>query len=177
MANIVRRPEGSTVIPRGGNVDPFDVMREMLSFDPFRALFAPGGMREMMREMPAATFLPQFEVRETKDAYLFKGDLPGVRDEDLDITLAQNRLTISGKREHEQRDEQDRYYAYERSYGSFTRSFTLPTDIDEQRVDAELKDGVLTLRIPTSPEQQPKKVQVKSSGTGGGAKTAKAGPT
>ena len=178
MANIVRRQEGSSVIPRGGNVDPFDVMREMLAFDPFRALFGPGTMREMMRELPTATFLPQFEVRETKDAYIFKADMPGVRDEDLDITLAQNRLTVSGKREHEQRDEQDRYYAYERSYGSFTRSFTLPTDVDESHIDAELKDGVLTLRMPKSPEQQPKKVQVKASGAGGGGgKTAKAGPT
>ena len=171
MANIIRRNEG-TIGPRNVT-DPFDVMREMLSLDPLRALFGTGAMREM----PMATFLPQFEVRETKDAYVFKGDLPGVRDEDLDITMAQNRLTISGKREMEQRDEQDRYYAYERSYGSFTRTFTLPTDIDESRVEAEMRDGVLTLRIPKSPEQQPKKVQVKSTGAGGGAKTAKAGPT
>ncbi|HEX6835662.1 MAG TPA: Hsp20/alpha crystallin family protein [Polyangia bacterium] len=172
MANIVRRQEGTPVVTRGNVIDPFDVMREMLTLDPLRALFGSGAMREM----PMATFLPQFEVRETKDAYVFKGDLPGVRDEDLDITMAQNRLTISGKREMEHRDEQDRYYAYERSYGSFTRTFTLPTDIDESHVEAELREGVLTLRIPKSPEQQPKKVQVKTSG-GGGAKTAKAGPT
>jgi HSP20 family protein len=169
MANIVRRQEGTPMVTRGNVIDPFDVMREMLSLDPLRALFGTGAMREM----PMATFLPQFEVRETKDAYVFKGDLPGVRDEDLDITMAQNRLTISGKREMEHRDEQDRYYAYERSYGSFTRTFTLPTDVDESHVEAELRDGVLTLRIPKSPEQQPKKVQVKTSG-GGGAKTAKA---
>lgn len=169
MANIVRRNEGSPMIPRA-NIDPFDVMREMLSFDPIRALFGGG----TMREPSMTTFLPQFEVRETKDAYVFKGDLPGVRDEDLDITMAQNRLTISGHREMEHRDEQDRYYAYERSYGSFTRSFTLPTDVDESHVEAELRDGVLTMRIPKSPEQQPKKVQVKTMG-GGGAKTAKAG--
>lgn len=173
MANIVRRNEGTGMLPRTTNIDPFDVMREMLTFDPFRALLAGG----TMREPSMVSFLPQFEVRETRDAYVFKGDLPGVRDEDLDITLAQNRLTISGKREMEQREEQDRYYAYERSYGSFTRTFTLPTDIDQAHVDAELREGVLTLRIPKSPEQQPKKVQVKSSGAGGGAKTAKAGPT
>ncbi|HEX9102100.1 MAG TPA: Hsp20/alpha crystallin family protein [Polyangia bacterium] len=170
MANIVRRNEGSSMVPRGNVVDPFDVMREMLSFDPLRAIL--GTM--MPQTTPTATFLPQFEVRETKDAYVFKGDLPGVRDEDLDITLAQNRLTISGKRESEQREEQDRYYAFERSYGTFTRSFTLPTDIDDAHVEADLREGVLTLRIPKSPEQQPKKVQVKTSGPGGGAKTAKA---
>jgi HSP20 family protein len=171
MANIVRRPEG-TVIPRAaGVVDPFDVMREMLSLDPLRALF---GSAMGLQQMPAHTFMPHFEVRETDDSYVFKADIPGVKDEDLDITLAQNRLTISGKREMEQRNENDRFYAVERSYGNFTRTFTLPTDIDQARVDAELKEGVLTLRIPKSPEQQPKKVQVKSGQGGGGAKTAKA---
>jgi HSP20 family protein len=171
MANIIRRGEG-TVVPRsGGGMDPFDVMREMLSLDPLRALF--GGSLGL-HQMPAQQFMPQFEVRETDDAYIFRADLPGVKDDDLDITLAQNRLTISGKREMEQRHESDRYYAVERAYGSFTRSFTLPTDVDQNRVEAELKDGVLNLKIPKSAEQQPKKVQVKTGGSGGGAKTAKA---
>ena len=176
MANIIRRNEGAPVAQRpAGMLDPFEIMREMLSFDPFRGLFPTGAMPHM----PMPTFLPQFEVRETKDAYIFKADMPGVREEDLDITLAQNRLTISGRRESEERNEQDRYYAVERSYGSFTRTFTLPTDVDEARVDAELKEGVLTMRIPKSPEQQPKKVQVKAVGQqpgGGGGKTAKATP-
>lgn len=171
MANIVRRNEGTPMVARGGNVDPFDIMREMLSFDPLRALLAPS----MMPSMGATpTFLPQFEVRETKDAFVFKADLPGVNEEDLDITLAQNRLTVSGKREMTERDEHDRYYAVERQYGSFTRTFTLPTEIDAAHVEAKLEDGVLTLRIPKSPEEQPKKVQIKAGG-GGGGKTAKAG--
>jgi HSP20 family protein len=170
MANIVRRNEGNTMVPRSNVVDPFDVMREMLSLDPLRAILG-GGLQQQMQ-----TFMPQFEIRETNDAYIFKADLPGVREEDLDITLAQNRLTVSGRREMSEREENDRYYAIERAYGSFTRTFTLPTDIDPARVDAELRDGVLTLKVPKSPEQQPKKVQVKSSSAGGGAgKTAKAG--
>ena len=172
MANIIRRQEGSSVVPRtGGGFDPFDVMREMLSLDPLRALF---GSSLGLQQMPMQNFMPHFEVRETDDAYIFRADLPGVKDDDLDITLAQNRLTVSGKREMEQRNEQDRYYAVERAYGSFTRTFTLPTDIDVDRVDADLKDGVLSLKIPKSAEQQPKKVQVKTGG-GGGTKTAKAG--
>jgi len=170
MANIIRRNEGNTMVPRTNVVDPFDVMREMLSLDPLRAILGGG-----MTQMPMQTFMPQFEVRETNDAYIFKADMPGVRDEDLDITMAQNRLTVSGRREMMERDESDRYYAVERAYGSFTRTFTLPTDIDVAHVDAELRDGVLTLKVPKSPEQQPKKVQVKSSSAGGGGKTAKAG--
>ena len=170
MANIIRRGEGNVVPRSAGGMDPFDVMREMLSLDPLRSLF--GGA--MGLQQPAHTFMPHFEVRETDDAYIFRADVPGVKDEDLDITLAQNRLTVTGKREMEQRNESDRYYAVERAYGNFTRTFTLPTDIDQNRVEAELKDGVLNLKIPKSPEQQPKKVQIKAGG-GGGAKTAKAG--
>jgi HSP20 family protein len=153
----------------GSVVDPFQMMREMLSLDPIRQLFGGG----MLERIPMQQFMPQFEVRETGDGFVFKADMPGVNDEDLDITIAQNRLTISGQREMEQRDEHDRYYAVERAYGSFTRTFTLPSDIDESRVEAELRDGVLSLKIPKSKEHQPKKVQLKTSG-GGGGKTAKA---
>ena len=170
MANIIRRSEGS-MVPGGSSnvVDPFQMMREMLSIDPLRHLLGGG----LFERLPMQQFIPQFEVRETNDGYVFKADLPGVRQEDLDITIAQNRLTVSGQREMEQRDEHDRYYAVERSYGSFQRTFTLPTDIDESRVDAELRDGVLSLKVPKSREHQPKKVQIKSAG-GSGGKTAKA---
>jgi HSP20 family protein len=176
MANIVRRSEGS-MTPGSSVIDPFDVMREMLSFEPLRHILGGG-----MQPLPMQTFMPHFEVRETADAYVFKADLPGVREQDLDITLAQNRLSISGRRELEQRDEKDRYYAVERAYGSFTRTFTLPSDIDDSNVEADLRDGVLSMRIPKSREQQAKKVQLKSSSgtgpttSGGGAKTAKATP-
>ncbi len=170
MANIVRRSEGS-IVPGASVVDPFDVMREMLSLDPLRHIL--GGGLGGLQQLPMQTFMPQFEIRETNDAYLFKADLPGVSEEDLDITITQNRLTVRGQREMEKRDEHDRYYAVERSYGSFTRSFTLPSDIDESHVEAELRNGVLALRIPKAPEQQAKKVQVRASG-GGGAKGAKA---
>jgi len=172
MSNIVRRTEGSTMIPRNNIVDPFDVMREMLSLDPLRAVLG-GGIGGLQQQVH--TFMPQFEIRETKDSYVFKADLPGVRDEDLEITLAQNRLTVSGRREMSESDDNDRFYAIERAYGSFTRTFTLPTDVDAARVDAELRDGVLTLLVPKSPEQQPKNLHVKSMSSGGGAKTAKAG--
>lgn len=171
MANIVRKSEGS-MTPGSSVLDPFDVMREMFSLDPLRHLFGSGTLHPLL---PAQTFVPQFEVRETNDAYLFKADLPGVLEDDLDITIAKNRLTVAGKREMEKREENDRFYAVERNYGSFTRTFTLPTDVDEAHVDAELRDGVLTLNVPKSREQQAKKVQVKTGGAGGGTKTAKAG--
>lgn len=148
MANMIRRP------------DPFEMMREVLSWDPFRQL-AP-----MARGSEAAMpqFMPTFDVKETRDALIFKADMPGVEEKDLDVTLTGNRLTVTGRREAEKRDEGERWFAYERSYGSFTRTFTLPDDIDGENIGAELKNGVLTLSIPKRPEAKPKKISFKGLG-------------
>lgn len=167
MANITRRPgEGREAAPTTF-FDPFRMMREMLRFDPFREMeaYIPG---------PERTFTPSFEVKETKDAYVFYADLPGVKEEDLDISLSGNRLTVSGKREREERKEDESYYAYERAYGSFTRSFTLPDDTDVEHVTAELKNGELRITIPKKPEMQPKRIQVKGQEKGETQSRAKA---
>ena len=156
MANIMRRERES-----GGQLsnlspalwDPFRMMREMLRWDPFREL--EGGAPAIARD-----FVPSFEVRETKDAFVISADLPGVREEDLEISVAGNRLTVTGRREEEQRQEGDQYYTYERAYGSFTRSFTLPEGADAEHVNADLKNGILTATIPKRPEVQPKKVSL-----------------
>jgi HSP20 family protein len=167
MANIIRKSEGA--LAPGASLDPFEVMREMLHWDPLRQLLGGGALQQV----PSQLFTPHFEVKETPDAYVFKADLPGVQEKDLEITLSQGRLSVSGRRDMEKREENERFYTVERSYGSFTRTFTLPSDIDEARVEAELRDGVLALRVPKSAEQQPKKIALKSAG-GGGAKGAKA---
>ena len=138
------------------------MMQELIGADPFSQL-----SRGMVGE--STSFLPSFEVKETKDSFIFKADLPGVKEDDLEISLSGNMLTISGQRQEEKKDEGDRYYAYERSYGSFTRSFTLPEGADAEHVQAELKDGVLTLVVPKKPEVQPKRIAVKATGTGTGS--------
>jgi len=160
MANIVRKGEQSTAA-----WDPYAVMREMLSWDPFREL----SPQLSQRATPATTFSPQFEVKETAEGYLFRADVPGVAEKDLEMTLTQNRLTISGKREAEERKEGETWFAYERAYGSFTRAFTLPDGIDGDQVRAELKDGVLTVLVPKRAETQPKRIQI-----GGAALRSKA---
>ncbi len=161
MANITHRREGGTggALTRGGTWDPFEMMREMLRWDPMRELARTGlGGGEL-------GFTPSFDVKETKDAYEFKADLPGMKEDDVDISLTGNRLTISGKREEEKRDEGDQYFAYERSYGSFSRSFTLPEGVDAEHVNAELKDGVLSVVVPKKPEVQPRRIQLKGGST------------
>jgi len=138
--------------------DPFRMMRQMFQWDPFRE------MAPMLRD-DRSGFVPAFEVKETKDGYVFKADVPGIKDADLDITVTGNRLSVSGKRESEKEDKSDQYYAYERSYGSFTRSFTLPEGANAEQIRADLKDGVLTLAVPKKPEAQPKRIDIKPQAT------------
>ncbi len=167
MANIVvRRGNGGRIAAAQQQPEaewnPFRMMRDLARWDPFRAL-APLGFDDT-----AGAFVPPFEVRESKDAYVFKADMPGVKEEDLEITAVGNRLTVSGKRESElqAQDESDTFYLYERSYGTFSRTFTLPEGVDTESIRAEMKNGVLTLVVPKRPESMPKKIQIKSGGEG-----------
>ena len=92
--------------------------------------------------------------------------MPGVRESDIEVLLTGNRLTISGKREQESEGRSDRYYTYERSYGTFSRSFTLPDGADGDSLRASLEGGVLEITVPKKPEVQPKKIDVKSAPPG-----------
>jgi HSP20 family protein len=157
MANIVRRdPERQGLRLQQGSygLDPFRLMREVMGFDPWRAFdaFGQGGL---------STWAPEFEVKETDDAYVIRADVPGVEEDDLDISVTGNRLVISGHRDAEERDEGDNYFTYERSYGTFTRAFTLPQDVDAENVKADLKKGVLQLTVPKRAESKPRKISLK----------------
>jgi len=161
MSNIAIRQESSNQpLPpsrySSRDWDPFRAMRNLMRWEPFAEL-APS-----FSALENAAFSPDFEVKETKDAFLFRADVPGVKDADLDIKLTQNRLSVSGKRESEKTEKGDTFYATERSYGSFTRSFTLPDGVDADHIKAELKDGVLSLSLPKKPEVRPKKIDVTS---------------
>ena len=156
--NIVHRPANTNAPSNAiSPFDPFRTMRELMRFDPFAEM-------STMNVGQALQFNPDFEVKETREGYQFRADLPGIKEKDLEISMTGNRLSVSGHREAEKRDESDRYYLYERSYGSFTRSFTLPDGIDSTKIAAELKDGVLTLMVPRRPETQPRKITVRSGG-------------
>ncbi len=125
--------------------------------DPFREMapFWPA------QEQPVR-FAPDFEVKETKAGFVFKADVPGIQEKDLEITMTGNRLTINGKRDAELGETTDTYYACERSYGTFTRAFTLPEGTDGGNyIRADLNQGVLTLVLPKKAELQPRRIEVK----------------
>lgn len=153
MANLIRRTGGTGSVQPSRLLDPFEMMRDLMRWDPFAELGASG-----TREIP---FVPSWEVKETRDAYVFKADLPGIKEENLEIQLTGNRLTVSGKRDEEKHEEEDRFYAYERSYGTFSRSFTLPEGVDPDHAEADLSNGVLTVSVPKLPEVKPRRIEVK----------------
>lgn len=158
MSNIsVRKEESRTPAATPTNEpEPARWMRSFFNWDPFREMTPWLGDERL-------AFAPAFEVKETKDGYLFKADVPGVKQEDIEVHLTGNRLTIAGKREAEKKEQNDRYYTYERSYGSFTRAFTLPDGVDEKGIVADMRDGVLTVNVPKRPEAQPKKIAVNTA--------------
>ena len=158
MASLIKRENRDVTRSASPEhrLDPFRMMDALLRWDPFRGDWGGGG--------PSLDFVPHFDVKETKDAYVINADLPGVKDEELDVSLSGNLLTISGKREEEHREEGESYYAMERSHGSFARSFTMPDGVDAENVAADLKQGVLTLRIPKKPEAQPKRIAIGKGG-------------
>jgi HSP20 family protein len=142
--------------------DPFQLMRDLL-VQPFRALGGWPGGRDI-------TWSPSFEIRETDDAFVFRADMPGVRNEDLDISMIGNQLQISGRREQEQQQDEGRYHTYERAYGSFSRVFALPDSADVDNIRAELNNGVLTLSVPKKPGSAPQRRKVQI-GSGQGQKS------
>ena len=158
MANIMIRKENMGTQAARPEWDAGRWAREFLRWDPFREML-PAAF-----EYEGASFAPAFEIKETKEGYQFKADVPGVAEKDLEITRTGNRLTIAGKRESEREEKGETYYACERSYGHFARTFTLPEGIDGDHVHADLKEGVLTLLVPKMPEAQPKRVQIRAKG-------------
>jgi HSP20 family protein len=159
MADIqVRKVNGNSPAPVAlaeHRWEPFRAMRDLLAWDPFREI-AP-----LLPQIPAS-FLPSFDVKETTDSYVFKADVPGVKESDLEVTTTGNRLVVSGKREAEKEEKTDTYYSCERSHGEFRRSFTLPEGVDMNTVQAALNEGVLTVSVKKAPEAQAKKIAVQS---------------
>jgi len=103
---------------------------------------------------------PSVDIYETENELVLKADLPDVSEKDLDIRVENNMLTIHGERKFEQKVKEENYLRIERTYGSFSRSFSLPNTINTEAIKADYKNGVLTVEIPKRAESKPKQVKV-----------------
>lgn len=107
-------------------------------------------------------WVPAFDVSETDEHIVVKADLPGIDPKELDISITGNVLTVKGEKKQEREEKGESYHRIERTFGSFTRSFTLPADVDPNGVEATYKDGVLKLMIPKTEKSKRKKIEVKT---------------
>jgi HSP20 family protein len=107
-------------------------------------------------------WVPRFDVREDENALVVEGEIPGLETKDIDISLEGNILTIRGEKKQETKETHECYHRVERQYGSFSRTLTLPIEIDETKVDAEYKNGVLRVVMPKTEEarKKTKKIEV-----------------
>jgi HSP20 family protein len=108
-----------------------------------------------------AVWSPAVNVREDENNFYIEAELPGMKKEDIDLEIEQNSLCIKGDRKFEKKEEGENYHFVERSYGSFYRSFSLPSNVDAEGISAEYKDGVLQVTVPKKEEVKPKKVEIK----------------
>jgi HSP20 family protein len=105
---------------------------------------------------------PPDDIFENKDhEIVLRAELPGLKREDIDIRVENSTLTLRGERKQENEVNQDNYHRVERSYGNFSRSFSLPTTVNTEKVSATFADGVLTITLPTREEAKPRQIQVQ----------------
>jgi HSP20 family protein len=130
----------------------------------FDAFF--GGERDSRR------WVPQMDLIEAEDHFVLKADLPGLSEGDVSIELQDGTLTISGERTAEHEAREQGWYRIERSFGSFSRSLTLPDGVDPDGIQAHFDRGVLKVRIPKPEERKPRRVEIKASAGGDGGAPA-----
>ncbi len=141
----------------------------IVRWDPFRDLSTlqervsrlfEGRLGPFRGEEALSTWAPPVDIYETEHEIVLKADLPEVKLEDVDIQVENNTLTVKGERHFEKEVKEDNYHRVERSYGSFARSFSLPSTVDADKIRAEYQDGVLRITMPKREEAKPKQIKV-----------------
>lgn len=143
----------------------------IIRWDPFRDIIT---LREKMnrlfedavtargeeKEMISSTWAPSVDIYETENEIVLTAEVPGIDEKDIDIKIENNTLSLQGERKFEKETKEENYHRIERSYGSFFRSFTIPHNVDQDKIEAEHEGGVLRVVMPKKPESKPKKVKV-----------------
>lgn len=116
------------------------------------------------RRSNGGTWVPAVNVEETQDQLVLTAEMPGMSHSDIDIELENNILTISGEKQEtrEEKDEDRRYHLWERRFGSFQRSFTLPRTVSAEDIEARFQDGILHVHMPKVPEAKGRKIEIRA---------------
>jgi len=142
----------------------------LIRFEPFRELEdMTNRLNRLFGKLPVATtdgesfadWAPAMDVQETDAEYLIKADLPAVKREDVKVSVEDGVLAVEGERKMEKEEKNQKFHRIERSYGKFVRRMAVPSDVDQAKVQADFKDGVLNVHLPKSPVAKPRSVDVK----------------
>lgn len=130
----------------------------------FEDIFGSSFLPAIWRRLPTLErqWVPAIEMFEKEDRYVVQAELPGMKEEDVDVSVTDNTLTIKGERKTGNEVKEEDYYCCERSYGSFFRSIGLPSNVDTDKIEAACENGVLEISLPKALEAKPKKVTVSS---------------
>jgi HSP20 family protein len=143
----------------------------IIRWDPFRDIIT---LREKMnrlfedavtargddKDMISSTWTPSVDIYETESALVLTAEVPGIEENNIEIKIEDNTLSLKGERNFEKETNEENYHRIERSYGSFYRSFTIPRNVDQEKIKAEQDSGVLRITMPKKPEAKPKTVKV-----------------
>ena len=148
--------------------DPFRDLRSLQ--EEVNRLFSTNLTRAFGDEgIGRGAWAPSVDIYENKDQIVLEAELPGMKQEDFDLSIENSVITLRGERRFEKTDDSDNYHRVERSYGSFTRSFTLPQTVSAEEAKAEYTNGVLRVTLPKREEAKSRRIEV----TGGGVSAPK----
>jgi len=140
----------------------------ILKWDPFKDLQAIQDKIDRIfeeslrgRDIVSGGWAPAVDIYETDDAIVLEAELPGMNEKDIEVKVEDNVLSIKGERKFEQERKEENYYRMERYYGTFQRSFTLPSNIDTDKIKAEYKKGILKIEMPKKEQAKPKQIKVE----------------
>ena len=144
------------------NIIKYDPFRELRGLhDEMSRLFSGVGPSMQGDEFARGAWSPNVDIYEDTDKMIVEAELPGMDREDFEVNVENNILTLKGERKFEKKDEQDNFHRVERSYGSFTRSFTLPPTVAADSADAIFENGLLRLTLAKREEAKPRRIEVK----------------
>ncbi len=149
----------------------------IIRWDPYRDLVT---MRERMnklfedlvtqkgedKDIASSAWSPAVDIYETDSELVLTAEIPGIEEKDIEINIEDSTLTIRGERRFEKETKEENYHRIERSYGSFFRSFTLPSYVDHEKIEAEHENGILKIRMPKKAELKPRKVRILKAQAG-----------
>jgi HSP20 family protein len=147
----------------------FNPMRDLVDFErelnrmfnSFENRFGISKSKEDDNAYENAVWMPLTDIYEDKDKYSMKLDLPGIKKEDVKISFVDGKLSISGERFQESEHKESKCHRIERSFGRYYRSFNLPEHVQSEKINAEFKDGQLTISVPKAEEAKPKEIEIK----------------